>query len=123
MEYLPGTCNIGPEEIVRRKRNGWIGLLVTVVLGVTIELAGWPRAYRLLVIPTLAYALAGFIQGYHRFCLAYGFLGLFGMHGVRQVSRVTDREALRQDRRKALQITLWMLSGTAILTICYYLMP
>ena len=123
MEYLPGTCNIGPEETARRKLNGWIGLIGALAVIVAVELIGGARPYRLLVAPPLAYGLAGFIQGYHRFCLAYGFLGLFGMHGLRQVTRVTDREALRVDRRKALQITVWMLTGTILLTAFYYFMP
>ena len=30
--YQPGSCNIGPAEIDRRRRAGHVGLLVTVIL-------------------------------------------------------------------------------------------
>jgi len=31
-QYIPGVCNIGTEEIKKRKQAGWIGLIATIVL-------------------------------------------------------------------------------------------
>jgi hypothetical protein len=31
-QYVPGTCNIGPDEIALRRRAGHVGLAVAVML-------------------------------------------------------------------------------------------
>jgi len=31
-EYRPGVCNIGPDEIARRRMAGHVGLLAAIVL-------------------------------------------------------------------------------------------
>ena len=30
--YIPGICNIGRAEIVKRKQAGWIGVIVTIAV-------------------------------------------------------------------------------------------
>jgi hypothetical protein len=29
--YIPGVCNIGPDEIKKRKIGGWAGLTITIL--------------------------------------------------------------------------------------------
>ena len=35
-QYVPGTCNIGPEEIALRRRAGHAGLAVTAALATVL---------------------------------------------------------------------------------------
>ncbi len=42
-EYQAGVCNIGPEEIARRRRAGHIGLVISIAVFVGLVLAGCRR--------------------------------------------------------------------------------
>lgn len=123
MHYQPGVCNIGKEEIRRRYRIGWIGLVGTVALICIIEWQQWPRVSRLLVALPLAIALSGYIQAVKRFCFAFGLRGVSGMKGRKYLRKSESRDALRLDRRAAWSLLLWVGGGTILFTVLYYLLP
>jgi len=105
--YVPGTCNIGPAEIERRRRAGWIGASVTAVawLGLLI-LQVHPLWYLLLTFPAAA-AATGFLQAYLHFCAHFGLQGLFNFDSrIGQTEQVSRIDFQRADRRKAWQI-IW----------------
>jgi hypothetical protein len=54
-------------------------------------------------MPAAASAV-GYLQAYLHFCAAFGAAGVFNFGQRLDVTHVTDREALRRDRLKALQI-------------------
>lgn len=120
--YLPGACNIGPAEIRYRMRYGYVALAIACVLVVALELAGGPRALRFLLVFPLGVAIAGFVQARMRFCLAYGWRGVFSINGRRQLQHVQDREALRADRRTALRIMAIVVTGSVSVTAAFYLL-
>ena len=39
-EYVPGVCNIGPDEIARRRNLGWVALAITLLLLLTLGTNG-----------------------------------------------------------------------------------
>ncbi len=41
-QYIPGVCNIGPQEIARRRRSGHVGLIVTIGALVALVAIGAP---------------------------------------------------------------------------------
>lgn len=123
MQYQAGICNIGREEISRRYRIGWIGLLLVVVLISLIEWLDWPRIIRLLVALPLGMSIAGFAQAVRRFCFAYGLRGVSGMQDTGNVQRITAQDALRQDRRTARKLLTFVSGLTILLTFCYFLIP
>jgi hypothetical protein len=58
--YVAGACNIGPAEIARRRRTGWLGLAGAVVLGLALVALGTPALLRLVIgapIGALVFAL------------------------------------------------------------------
>jgi hypothetical protein len=63
--YQPGTCNIGPAEIARRRRAGHVGLGAAIVLLAGLVAIGAPPLSRLLVaLPAAAAgAFAAFMAG------------------------------------------------------------
>jgi len=102
--YRPGACNIGPAEIARRRRAGWIGLGLAVAwAGLTVLAAAEPLVRFVVVVP-LAGAFVGFLQARRRFCAAYGFLGLRNFGPLGAADRVVDEEARRRDRIAALRL-------------------
>ena len=125
LEYVAGACNIGPEEITRRKRAAVAGLLATVLLAVALVALGAPSGAgpRLLIALPLTGAAIGWIQARRRFCMAYGLAGTFNLGKIGEMSRVTDQRALAADRRTALIIAGQGLLVGLIGAIIFALLP
>jgi hypothetical protein len=106
LTYAPGACNIGPDEIARRRKAAAAGLVASVVLAVVLVALGSPQwgTERLLVALPLTGAAIGWIQAQRRFCMAYGLAGTFNLGKIGEMSRVSDQVALAADRRTALII-------------------
>ncbi|MDP9225284.1 MAG: hypothetical protein M3P18_15860 [Actinomycetota bacterium] len=103
-EYVPGVCNIGPDEIGRRRRSGHLGALFTLALFLVLLALGVPPLVRFVVALPAAGAAAGYLQAWLKFCAAFGWLGVlnFGRRG--RTERVDDPAARARDRARALQI-------------------
>ncbi len=115
LEYTPGACNIGPSEIARRRRTGHAGAALTVLILAALVALDAPPALRLLVALPAAGAAAGYLQAWLRFCAAFGLRGTFNFGALGRSRSVTDRDALRRDRRRAAQIGIAALAiGVAV---------
>ena len=104
--YQPGTCNIGPAEIARRRRAGHVGLGAAVVLLAGLVAIGAPPPVRLLVALPAAAAASGYLQARFRFCAGFGSRGVYNFGELGQTIQVADAEARRRDRARATQIGL-----------------
>lgn len=112
LTYAPGACNIGPAEIARRRRSGHLALAVAAALAVALVAIDASPEVRLLIGLPAAGAASGYLQAWLRFCAAYGFRGIFNFGPLGRPEVVSDREAARRDRRRALEIaTASMLVG------------
>lgn len=104
-EYLPGVCNIGAREIMRRRAVGIAALVFALISGYTLLMADdLNRAARWGVFFPLFVSTIGFIQARSKFCLAYGLAGTFNFGKIGDMERVFDAESKKSDRRKALSI-------------------
>ncbi|MGA2513503.1 MAG: hypothetical protein ABSG37_07775 [Candidatus Limnocylindrales bacterium] len=102
--YQPGVCNIGPQEIARRRRAGHAGLIVSVaVLGVLLAVAA-PHWMRLVLVLTAAGSASGYLQAWLHFCAGFGSSGVYNFGPLGTVERVADPGARRRDRLKSLEI-------------------
>lgn len=113
--YQPGVCNIGPEEIARRRRAGHVALVATiVVLGVLIGI-GAPPLVRLLIALPAAGAASGYLQARFKFCAAFGSKGVSNFGPVGTFDPVQDASARTRDRVRSGQIGLASLAtGIAV---------
>lgn len=103
--YIPGVCNIGPAEIQLRKRLGWWGSLVTVILWALLVSLGTSAWWRLILFVPAFFSANGFLQGFMHFCAGFGMRGLFNFNPqVSQTDTVSQAEFRAKDRRKALRI-------------------
>lgn len=102
--YQPGSCNIGPAEIARRRRAGHIALLAAVILFVVLLAINAPPLARFVVALPVAGAASGYLQAWLRFCAGFGSRGIFNFGELGQTVQVTDADARGRDRRKARQI-------------------
>jgi len=117
--YIAGQCNLGPEEIRRRMNIGWLGVVFTFLVVLILEVFDAPKLYRIIVLPTIAIALSGFLQARHRFCYLYGWRGVFSIAGRKKFEQVNDHADLRKDRNTAIRIVVMMLIGSILLSALY----
>jgi hypothetical protein len=122
-EYVPGTCNIGAGEIRQRQVVAVIGFLLFIASSIALFAMDAPRESRLALFLPLMMASIGWVQSRKKFCLAYGFMGTFNFGKLGQLSRVSDKSALRADRSTAVKILLQGLVYAALVTAAMYLIP
>jgi len=104
--YQPGVCNIGPDEITRRRRSGHIGAIATIVtLAILLAVNAPPPARFLVAIPAAA-AAAGYLQAFFRFCIAFGSAGVFNFGRRGTLEHVADPAARARDRLRVIQLSL-----------------
>ncbi len=105
--YVPGVCNINHAEIAYRRKAGYFGLGVTVVLFVVmlaLNLNPWLRI--LLVVPAYV-AVIGFLQAKNKFCVAYGAAGKQNAdESSDAATSITDKAAVLRDKVKARSMNL-----------------
>ena len=95
-------CNIGPAEIARRRRSAILFTVVAAAVAVALVAFNVPPAGRLVMFLFATGAAINWLQVVHRFCVAFGALGIenFGGHGeeikVDQAQRAADRRRVAQ---------------------------
>ncbi len=122
-EYQPGVCNIGPEEIRRRRRAGHAGLIATVALLVGLVVIGAPPITRLLVGIPAAGAASGYLQAWFKFCAGFGSRGVFNFGPVGETEQVADANARSRDRARASRIGFASLGIGIVVAIAAVLLP
>ena len=105
-QYIPGVCNIGNEEIKKRKQAGWIGLIATAVLWALFVSTEVPHIWRLTLFLPAMMSATGFLQAYTHFCVYFGFANLFNFGDVGKTDSVEQAEFRAKDKRKAWNILL-----------------
>jgi hypothetical protein len=123
-EYRAGACNIGPEEIARRRRIGVVLLLIAVGLATLLLAVDAPGWTRIAVWPFLAAAFTTLEQVRRRFCVAFGLAGVrnFGPE-VGRAERIEDDEARAADRRTALIVVAYCALAAAAVTALFVVVP
>ena len=125
LTYAPGACNIGPDEIARRRQAAVVGFVVSLSLATVLLLVGTPAGdpVRLLVAIPLTGAAIGWVQARRRFCMAYGLAGTFNLGKIGEMSRVSDQAALAAYRRTALVIAAQGLAIGVVGATLFFLLP
>ncbi len=121
--YRPGVCNIGPEEIARRRRAGHVGLAATVVLFAALIVLGAPHWARLVLILPAGGSASGYLQATLHFCAGFGSQGVFNFGPLGTTERVVDPQARRRDRLKSMQIGLASLAIGLVVGVVAALLP
>jgi hypothetical protein len=121
-QYVPGVCNIGPAEIRLRKRLGWWGLVITIILWAGLVWLGAPAAWRLIVFLPVFFSANGFLQGFMHFCAGFGMKGAFNFGPtVGKTDTVSQAEFRAMDRKKAQQIFAYSaLIGIVVVLIALF---
>ena len=99
--YIPGACNIGKEEINKRKQFGIVGLILTFLaysLFVYFEVS---RGVRFLTFIPAVISAIGFLQARMRFCVYYGLAEMFNFDSLGKSGKVENDEFVRKDKKRA----------------------
>ena len=122
-EYVPGKCNLGYEEIYRRKRNVLRGLILTI-LGITaLQLLNTPSIWRFLLFMPLSYVILCYYQAQQKFCVAFGIFGIYNFLEIGKVTKVSEPEYKIKDKLKAWLIILKSFLLALIIVVVYYFLP
>ena len=122
-DYIPGTCNIGGDELRSRRIVAAIGFVLSLSALITFIATDVSQSARLgIFIPLLVMSI-GWVQSRKKFCLAYGFTGTFNFGKLGQISRVADPIARAADRRTALMIFAQSTLYAAVLTALVVALP
>ena len=115
--YAPGVCNIGPEEISRRRTIGWIGLLAAIVLFAALFLTGVNPWWRLFVFLPATMSASGFLQATMKFCVGFAQKGVYNLGPIGSVQPVADKEAAAKDRKHGMSITGYSVLIGVVVTV------
>ena len=121
--YIPGTCNIGPKEIARRKQAAYLGLFLTLITAVALLVSHSSHLARtLLIIPAMVFAV-GLVQSNRKFCLAFGLAGLFNFGDLGSSDKVASKADRQADRKTALGILAQSFVIAFLITSIVVLLP
>lgn len=115
-------CNIGPAEIARRRRSAIAFTGLAALVAVALVVGDVPAAGRLLLFPFAAGAAVNWLQVVHRFCVAFGAIGIENFGRLGQEVRV-DPEQRAADRRRVAQLVLEGSLIGAVVTLAVVLAP
>ena len=116
-EYIAGACNIGPSEIKQRKRVAYSGALVFLAISIWLILINAPTAGRALVFFPAVAATTGLIQARKKFCVAFGFMGVFNFEKIGSTRKITVNQDLKADRQYAVRLLLQSVLAAIALTV------
>ena len=115
-DYVAATCNIGPAEIKRRQQGALLGAILFAITTLLFVLTDAPTSTRVLVfIPALLFSV-GIIQTRRKFCVAYGFLGVFSFEKLGATRKITINQDLKADRKYAIKLLLQSVFTAAVMT-------
>lgn len=122
--YTPGVCNIGPAERRARRRLGYVGLVIAVVMLVAFVVFQVPDLFRATLALPVGVAANGFLQSAMHFCVGFSMRGLYNMgSSLGTEESVMDAAMRRADRRKGLQIVTYSMLIAAAAVIVAVLLP
>ena len=122
-EYIPGTCNIGPEEISRRKIATVVSLILTIAVLILIIVLHPDRLWRLTIFVPVAALVINFQQMYFRFCVNFGMRGIYNLSKPGKYDTVEQAEFRKKDRNKAMKMIVTGIVAGLVSTLIFYNLP
>jgi hypothetical protein len=122
-KYIPGTCNIGKEEVAKRRKGMmFAGALVLIIIS-SMLLFHADKIWRFFVFfPSVSFAI-GVQQVYFKFCMGFGMKGIFNFKDLGESVSIEEAEMRRLDKAKATKMLVIGLLSGLVITILFYLMP
>ena len=121
-KYVPGVCNLGKEEISRRRNGLYLSLTLLIINILILQLFHASNIWRLTSFLTVSYVAISYQQWYFKFCVKFGMKGVFNFGKLGKTFEVLQNEDKRKDRIKAIRmIAIGIVIGVSVAMIYYYL--
>ncbi len=118
--YIPGTCNIGRDEIKVRRNNAVLMASISIILATVLLVTGADKLWRLLLVVPLSAFGIGIQQWYNKFCVYFGMKGIFNFGDVGTTSSVELNEMHKKDMAKARRMILFAVLFGVVGTSLFY---
>ena len=121
--YIPGSCNIGKQEILKRKRFAMLAVVGTICYAVGIVLIGGSQLFRLALALPATMAILSLQQVGNKFCVAFGLAGIFSFENGLQHIDAAQAEYIKKDKARAVKMIVWSLLGGVAAGVLFMLAP
>ena len=121
--YIPGVCNIGKEEVSKRRNGAVFAGLLCIAIIIILPLVHADRIWRFVLFFPATSLGVGIQQWSNKFCVGFGLKGIFNFKQLGESVPVEQQEMLKADKAKAIQMIVIGLTIGLALTIGFYLIP
>ena len=122
--YVPGVCNINQTEIAYRRKAGYLGLVIFIILAVPLILLDLPRFIRVLLFLPAFLSAIGFLQAHYKFCVGYGAAGMQNAtDGDKEAQAIVDAVAKDLDKKRTRKINIQAALIAVVATAIVLLIP
>ena len=121
--YRPGSCNIGPREIAKRRAYGIAGLVITIALGVVLVGFDAPPFARAIVILPLWGSIISLEQARRKFCAGFALAGIRSVTGSDATEAVADPADVAADRAAARTMVAYCGAIALACTATFVVLP
>jgi hypothetical protein len=122
-EYIPGVCNIGKEEVKRRRSGAILAAILSGIVIAALLLTHAGKLWRFLAFVPLASFGISVQQWSSKFCVGFGMKGIFNFKNAGEFTSVEQQEMIKADRAKAIKMIVIGLIAGLVSTIIFYLVP
>jgi hypothetical protein len=120
-EYQPGVCNIGTDERRKRRTLGVASAVAGAGVALFALATGRPETTLFWTFPLWTGAFVGVFQDRMGFCVGFGVMARYDLTGSGgDAGSVSEREAVRRDRRRALEVLAYALAAATLTTATLY---
>jgi hypothetical protein len=120
-QYVPGTCNIGKDELDKRKRLLLVSVCITLVFTAVVFFRMSTFLFLLLCVSSYISILI-YLEILYRFCVVFGITGNYHFSNSDSLQKTNDPVLRARDRKKTFIIGLQSLVIACIYSGLIYLL-
>ncbi len=117
-KYIPGVCNIDAGGRRKRAIFGIIVLVISIALWYYLQTLS-VNLWQLFVVIPLWLGFNGIWQARFSFCVGNASRHQYEING--KIEKVTDKDQIAQDKKKAMQINIYSIVSAILLTAVLFL--
>jgi len=122
-KYIPGVCNIGNSESLKRRNVGIFGIISTVSFSLLFFVFSVDPFFEFIIIfISLFYGILGLFQSREHFCVYYSYMKEYNFSDSDETPvTVTDKNDSNTDIKRAANMIFKSAALSLIYTILYTL--
>lgn len=115
--YTPGVCNLNQPEVAYRRKAGYAGLVLSLLLVVGLGILQADPLLGLLIFPFAWVSAIGFLQAKYKFCVGYAASGIYNSgDDYAETQKIVDAAKRKLDQARARSINVRSFVSAIIAT-------